>query len=236
MKKCVFVLLGLWAFFQTAFGQDDRVDRLGVGVGPSKMYGDNTGFHRSFEFMVLPSISADYSKRISAFFDVKATVGWQMINSGDFYREWLKERISRADQPFGFSGSAFFLDFMPVYHFNPNQSGYIPSLIKIYTGIGLGIVHSARTEVKREYTNFPDPELNTFNEFSYSASSTGLYFPWRIGIFKELKSRPAEIGLEAVFIISPFAELDGNSKLQKSMAVPDVLAQLQFFYRINIGN
>jgi hypothetical protein len=233
MRKCLLTLLAM-CVLQSVFAQDDRENRLGFGIGPSKMYGDNTGVHSDFKYMVLPSASVDFSKRITTFFDAKATLGWQMVNSGDFYHEGLKERISRADQPLGFSGNAFFLDLMPILHFNPNQSGYLPSMIKGYTGIGLGVVHVARTEIKREYTTLMDPEMNTFNEFSYSASSTGLYIPWRVGIFKELESRPAEIGVEAVFMVSPFAELDGNSKQQKRIS-PDVLMQIQFFYRVNIG-
>ncbi|WP_114747867.1 hypothetical protein [Pleomorphovibrio marinus] len=234
MRKCLFLILVV-SICNFGFAQDDRENRLGFGIGPSKMYGDNTGIHSDFRFMVLPAASVDFSKKINTLFDVKATLGWQMINSGDFYSERLKERISRADQPLGFNGNAFFLDVMPIVHFNPNQSGYLPSLIKVYTGLGLGLVHSARTETQREYTNFEVPELNTFDEYSYSASSTGLYFPWRVGIFKELEGRSAEIGLEATIMISPFVELDGNSKQQKRLG-PDALMQFQFFYRINLGD
>ena len=36
--------------------QDSRTDRIGIGVGPSFMYGDNTGVHSKFKFKVLPAL------------------------------------------------------------------------------------------------------------------------------------------------------------------------------------
>lgn len=228
MKFSFIFLLSFLGMVFLSFGQDDRTDRLGIGLGPAKMYGDNTGVHSKFKFKVLPAVSLDYSKKITNFFDVKATVGWQMVNSGDFYNQEQIDLIAEANLPHAFSGNVFYGDVMPVYHINPNQSGYLPSLIKVYTGLGLGFYHSQRTD---ERLILNDPARRTE---SYAASNSGIYIPYRIGIYKDTKS-DAEIGLEATFIVSPFSELDGNDQQQKRIG-PDMLMQFQFFYRIFIDN
>ena len=208
--------------------QDNRTDRLGIGVGPSFMYGDNTGVHSKFKFKVLPALSLDYHKKINAFLDVKGTLGWQMINSGDHYSQEQIDNIAESNLPHAFSGSVIFGDVMPIYHINPNQSGYLPSLFKVYTGLGLGYFYSNRTD-ERLLLNEPGRQIE-----SYTDSNSGLYIPFRVGIFKDLPS-DADIGLEATFIYSPFGQMDGNDLQQKRIKA-DVLMQLQFYYRINIGS
>ncbi|WP_339901352.1 hypothetical protein [uncultured Cyclobacterium sp.] len=116
---------------------------------------------------------------------------------------------------------------MPIYHFNPNLSGYIPSLIKVYSGLGLGYIYSSRTD-ERLILNGAQRRTE-----SYKASDSGIYIPFRIGAFKDLQS-DADIGLEATFIYSPFSELDGNDLQQKRVSA-DMLMQFQFYYRIHIG-
>ncbi|MBI0401848.1 hypothetical protein [Cyclobacterium marinum] len=219
---CIFLLS-----MNPILAQDSRTDRIGIGVGPSFMYGDNTGVHSKFKFKVLPALSLDYHRKINPFFDVKGTLGWQLVSSGDHYTQELKESISNANQPYGFSGSVLFGDIMPIYHFNPNLSGYIPSLIKVYSGLGLGYFYSSRTDEKF----ILDESMNRIE--SYKASDSGIYIPFRVGAFKDLKS-DADIGLEATFIYSPFSELDGNDLQQKRISA-DMLMQFQFFYRVHIG-
>ncbi|MDO6437501.1 hypothetical protein Q4534_08795 [Cyclobacterium sp. 1_MG-2023] len=219
---CIFLLS-----INPILAQDNRTDRIGIGVGPSFMYGDNTGVHSKFKFKVLPALSLDYQKKINPFFDVKGTIGWQLVGSGDHYTQELKESISIANQPYGFSGSVFFGDIMPIYHFNPNLSGYIPSLIKVYSGLGLGYFYSSRTDEKL----LLDESMGSIE--SYKASDSGIYIPFRVGAFKNLQS-DADIGLEATLIYSPFSELEGNDLQQKRIR-PDMLMQFQFYYRIHIG-
>ncbi|GAB2996916.1 hypothetical protein GCM10027284_13220 [Cyclobacterium sediminis] len=219
---CIFLLS-----VNPILAQDNRTDRIGVGVGPSFMYGDNTGVHSKFKFKVLPALSLDYQKKINAYFDVKGTIGWQLVNSGDHYNQEQIDIIAADNQPHAFSGSVFFGDIMPIYHFNPNLSGYIPSLIKVYSGLGLGYIYSSRTD---ERLILNDPQRRTE---SYKASDSGIYIPFRIGAFKDLQS-DADIGLEATFIYSPFSELDGNDLQQKRVSA-DMLMQFQFYYRIHIG-
>jgi hypothetical protein len=228
MKTILLTFVGILLFFSvSSFAQDNRTDRLGIGIGPAKMYGDNTGVHSKFQFKVLPVLSVDYSKKIETFFDVKATVGWQMINSGDFYNMEQIDRIAESNLPHAFQGNIYYADVMPIYHFNPNQSGYLPSLIKVYTGLGLGYYYSQRTDEKL-IVNDPSRRTET-----YSASDAGVYIPFRVGIFKDLKS-DADIGVEATLVVSPFSELDGNDQQQKRIKA-DMLMQLQFYYRIFIG-
>ncbi|MFC4871278.1 hypothetical protein [Negadavirga shengliensis] len=224
MRIRTIFLIVFVGFFYTAKGQDDRTDRLGVGIGPAKIYGDNTGEHRKFLFKVLPVLTVDYNKKVHTFFDVKATLGWQMISSGDFYSDNVINRIAAANLPHAFRGNMFYGDIMPVYQINPNQSGYLPSLIKVYTGLGLGVFHSKRTD---ERLILDDPNRRTE---TYPASDTGLYVPYRIGIYKELQSN-AEIGLESTLIVSLGAQMEGNDRKQKILK-PDMLMQFQFYYRI----
>lgn len=219
---CIFLLS-----LNTALAQDDRQDRIGIGIGPSFMYGDNTGIHSKFKFKVLPALSIDYQKKLTPFFDVKGTLGWQMINSGDHYSQELKDKIAEAHLPHAFSGNVFFGDVMPIYHINPNLSGYIPSLIKVYTGLGLGYFYSKRTD---ERLILNDSRRRTE---SYPASDSGVYIPFRIGAFINLDSA-ADIGFEATFIYSPFSELEGNDLQQKRINA-DMLMQFQFYYRIHLG-
>lgn len=218
---CIFLLS-----VNSIFAQDNRTDRVGIGVGPSFMYGDNTGVHSKFKFKVLPALSLDYHKKITPFFDIKGTLGWQLVNSGDHYNQEQIDKMAAMNQPHAFSGSVFLGDVMPIYHFNPNLSGYIPSLFKVYSGLGLGYFYSSRTDEKLLLN-----EARRLTE-SYKASDSGVYFPFRIGVFKDLKS-DADIGVEATFIYSPFNELDGNTLQQKRISA-DMLLQFQFYYRIHL--
>jgi len=227
MKKLLFLFLGFLFFISFSQAQDDRSDRVGIGVGPAKMYGDNTGVHSKFQFKVLPVLSVDYSKKIDTFFDIKGTLGWQMVNSGDFYNTEQIDKIAESNLPHAFRGNIYYADVMPVYHINPNQSGYLPSLIKVYTGLGLGYYYSQRTDEKLILN---DPARRTE---TYSANDSGIYIPFRLGIYKDLQS-DADIGLEATLVVSPFSELEGNDQQQKRIK-SDMLMQIQFYYRIFIG-
>ncbi|HSI75247.1 MAG TPA: hypothetical protein VK957_05120 [Lunatimonas sp.] len=211
------------------FAQTERFDRLGFGIGPAKVYGDNTGRHREFKFEIYPVATIDYSKKITPFIDLKATIGWQIISGGRFISDPIRNTFAEANLPYGFKGSLFFGDIMPIYHFNPDQSGYIPSTIKVYSGIGLGYFYSNRTDKKRIIT-----DSGYINE-SYSASDSHMYIPYRLGIFKTTKDTSREIGLEATFLISPFGEIEGND-YKNRVINSDIAMQFQFYYRISLSN
>ncbi|MCC5938977.1 MAG: hypothetical protein JJU34_16990 [Lunatimonas sp.] len=229
MKNLLLLITIVLASSHLLLGQDDRRDRIGVGLGPSKLYGDNTGIHSEFKFKVLPALTLDFSKKIHEMFDAKVTAGIQSIQSGDFYNLNEINKIAEASLPHAFTGSLMFADIMPIYQINPNKSGYLPSLIKGYTGLGLGFFHSSRQDTRRI-----NNDLGGFVEETYDASNSGIYIPFRMGIYMELEKINGEIGLESTLMMAIFGQMEGNDQQQKSIK-PDVAAQLQLYYRIPIG-
>lgn len=225
MKKILFLLSIFIVGFGVAEAQDDRTDRIGVGIGPSMMYGDNTGINRQFKFKVLPALTFDYHKKLHTFFDLRGSLGWQMVNSGDFYSNRLLQKIAEHDLPHGFKGNAFYADVMPVFHLNPNQSGYLPAMYKVYVGLGLGVAHVMRTD--RYLSVLGEGVLG--NPRSIKDSNTSVYVPFRAGVTKDFREE-WEIALEPIMLLSLFGELDGND-LQQKIIKPDVLFQFQFFVR-----
>jgi hypothetical protein len=229
MKSSILIFIcAFFLSFSSVLAQGYRSDRIGFGIGPSFLYGDNTGVMQDFKFKVLPVLSLDLQRELSEFFDIKGTVGWQMINSGNFYSQEAIDQIAEANLPHAFTGNVFFADAMPIYHFNPDRRGYMASPFKIYTGLGLGFFHSRRTD---EYQTLNSPERRTVTR---KASESGVYIPFRLGVYKELQTA-ANIGVEATIGYSPFGQIDGNDLKQKSIRA-DMLMQLQFYYRIHIGS
>lgn len=230
MKHSLFILVIFIMGFNLAEAQDDRTDRLGIGVGPAMMYGDNTGITRKFKFKVLPALTLDYHKRLHTFFDLRGSVGWQMVNSGNFYNTKTTAKIAESNLPHGFKGNAFYADVMPIFHVNPNQSGYLPALYKVYLGAGLGLAHVRRTD---RYLSVIGEDIYgeaiLGNARSLEGSNTSVYVPLRAGVTKDV-NEDWEIGLEPTMMISFFGQLDGNDQQQKVIK-PDILFQFQFFVR-----
>jgi hypothetical protein len=228
MNKALVVIVFLLLSPNLTYGQyNRRPDKIGVGIGPSFLYGDNTGVHRDLKFKVLPVVSADYTTSISNFFDIKATLGWQMINSGDFYKEHVIERIATAGYPHAFKGSLLFADITPYYIFNPDRRGFLPSSFKFYSGLGVGVFHSLRTDQKRLY------EGDNFVDLEYSDTNTNVYFPLRVGGFIRIPDTYSDLGIEASLLVSPFGSMEGNNKKQK-VPKADMAVQLQVFYRMHL--
>jgi len=227
MKKVLLILVIFSAFSQGIIAQDDRTDRIGLGLGPAMMYGDNTGVTRDLKFKVLPALTVDYNKKLHTFFDVRGSLGWQMVNSGDFYNVKQIAKIANANLPHGFEGNAFFADIMPVYHFNPNQSGYLPAKYKVYGGIGLGVAHVVRTDRIMTIANVASSTQ------SVDGTNTSVYVPFRAGVTKDVRE-DWEIALEPTLMVSFFGELDGND-LQQKISKYDMLLQFQFFIRRKIN-
>jgi hypothetical protein len=227
MNKIITTFAIFLAFNSLSYAQRSvaRPDKIGVGVGASFLYGDNTGIMSDFEFRVLPTASLDYTQYFDTHFDLRATLGWQRIGSGDFYSENLIRRIAEGGYPHAFLGNLIYADVMPVYILNPDRRGFLPSLIKLYGGIGLGVFHSFRDDEIRTYQG------DDFTTETVAGNNTGVYFPVRIGGYIDLPELNGEIGLEAAMLISPFANMEGNSQQQKLIG-PDIAVQLQVFYRI----
>jgi hypothetical protein len=227
MKKFVILLLFAMGLQCYSYAQRSmsRPDKIGIGAGPSFLYGDNTGIMSDFKFKVLPTASLDYTQFIDTHFDIRATLGWQMIGSGDFYTEGLIRGIANAGYPHAFDGNLIYADVMPIYILNPDRRGFLPSLIKFYGGLGVGVFHSIRNDEIRTY------QADNFTTEIVRGTNTGVYFPVRIGAYLDVPEMNGEIGLEGTLMVSPFANMEGNSKQQK-LVKPDMAVQLQVFYRI----
>lgn len=223
MKKALLIIfMGIASIYHSK-AQDDRTDRIGIGLAPAMMYGDNTGINREFKFKVLPALTLDYNKKLHTFFDLRGSVGWQMVNSGDFYTMKIISKIAEKNLPHGFEGNAFFADIVPIYHINPNQSGYLPAKYKVYAGAGLGFIHVARTD------KFMDLKSDTPSIRSAKGSNSSAYVPFRFGVTTDYKEE-WEIALEPTALVSFFGELDGNN-LQQKISKYDILFQFQFIVR-----
>jgi hypothetical protein len=228
MKNFLVFAILFFGSISLSVAQYGRSDRFGFGLGPAILYGDNAGIYEEFKFMVLPSAAVDYSLSLSTYLDIKATFGWQMLNSGDYLPESRKELFSSEGLPYGFKGNLIYGDIMPVFLFNPDRSGYLHSLYKVYSGIGVGFFHSQRTDERYIFTESGKEAL------SYSATGAHFYIPFRVGVFKSLNNTNGEIGLEATAMFSPFGEMDGNDWHMRGVNM-DIASQLQFFYRFSIG-
>lgn len=227
MKKIFYIFLLLVSTITLSKAQSNRTDKLGVGLGPSVLYGDNTGIFSDFRFKVLPAVSVDYSRFVDTHFDIRGTLGWQMIGSGDFYNEGLIEKIALAGYPHAFKGSLIYGDVMPIYHINPDRRGFLPSLIKVYTGLGVGFFHTLRTDERRIYNG------QDFTSESYNASNTNIYFPFRVGAFINMPEINGDLGVEGTLMVSPFGNMEGNS-LQQKVIKSDIAAQFQVTYRYHL--
>ncbi|MFD2200751.1 hypothetical protein [Shivajiella indica] len=224
------LVIGILFFFIsiTSFGQynrgGERGDRISVGLGPSFLYGDNTGIHSEFKFKILPVVSGEYITSFNDFIDIKATLGWQMINSGDYYDDNLIKRIAEDGYPHAFKGNLFFADVMPYYIFNPDRRGFVATAFKFYSGLGVGVFHSMRTDKKRVY------EGDNYIDIEYKDSDTHVYFPLRVGSFFRIPDTYNDLGIEGSLLISPFGNMEGNGKQQKAVNA-DIAVQLQVYYK-----
>lgn len=227
MKKLFYIFLLLFSISTLTQAQSYRTDKLGFGLGPSVLYGDNTGIFTDFRFKVLPAVSVDYNRFISTHFDIRGTLGWQMIGSGDFYNEGLIQGIASAGYPHAFKGSLIYGDVMPVYHINPDRRGFLPSLVKVYTGLGVGFFHSLRKDERRIYNGAE------FSTETYNASNTNVYIPFRVGAFVNILEINGDLGVEGTLMVSPFGNMEGNS-LQQKRIKSDIAAQFQVTYRYHL--
>jgi hypothetical protein len=229
-----FILLLLFLLVQTAHAQQfdtskfnklRKADKIGISLGPSFLYGDNTGEMRNLKFKILPSIGVSHTKNISTYLDLKSTLGWQFISSGSIDGVQFINRISRGEDPFKFSGSLLAFDITPLLYINPDRNGFSPSRFKFYVASGLGFFYSLRKDQRKIGQN------GSFLIEKYSASNIGLYFPFRIGM--HTKFQDGDLGFEAIMLVSPFHNIDGVSSQYKQIKA-DIASQLQVYYRFPI--
>jgi len=223
MKKLLILFFVLFSSLQESQAQYSR-DNLSLAIGPSMLYGDNAGRYREFRFKISPALSLSYSREVSDEFDIRATVGVQLMDSGDFGMNSLRleNRSAVENQAIHFTGQAYFLDVMPVYLFNPTPPGYVGYEFNYYAGAGLGILYSNRVDqVPLFRERFTDPiVLEEVNN-----QSIAVYIPLRAGISTNLEGM-WDIGIEGTIITAFPSNVDGNTIKHKLIPL-DMLLQFQ---------
>jgi len=207
-------------------------DNISVAVGPAMLYGDNAGRYRQFRFNVSPAFSLSYSREISDEFDLRATLGVQLMDSDDYGLSSFKITNLSAinDQAVKFTGQAIYFDVMPLYQFNPTPPGYVGYLINYYAGLGIGVLYSNRAEQVPLLRERPTQPLTLQN---VDNSSVTLYVPIRAGISTNLEGL-WDIGVEGTVITATSSNIDGNNIKHKIVPL-DILLQFQITFKRYLG-
>jgi len=197
------------------------------------LYGDNAGRYRQFRFDVSPAFSFSYSRELSDELDIRATVGIQLISSGDFDANNIRKvKWGEQSQAYKFTGQAFFLDGMAVYQFNPTPPGMVGYPINYYAGVGLGVILSDREDliamdVGQNFQGLP----TTIDTRENRSTITG-YIPLRAGASTNLEGL-WDMGFELT-VINTTSNFDGNNVKNKILPW-DVLLQAQVTFKRYIG-
>ncbi|HSJ69500.1 MAG TPA: hypothetical protein VK921_17595 [Anditalea sp.] len=231
MNKLLCLIIFLFTAVPFAQAQYSR-DNVSVAIGPAMLYGDNAGRYRQFRFEISPALSLSYSREISDELDIRATAGVQLMDSGDFGMNSLRQenRSALENQAVHFTGQAFFLDVMPVYLFNPTPPGYVGYEFNYYADVGLGALYSNRVDqiplVREESTDpiFFEEENN---------QSIAAYVPIRAGISTNLEGM-WDIGVEGTLITALPSNVDGNTIKHKLLPM-DMLLQFQVTLKRYLG-
>jgi hypothetical protein len=220
MKRLLIFIAVLLPLF-TLQAQEYSRDYISIGAGPGMMYGDNTGNFNRLRFNVAPAAAFTINKQLSRYFDIRATIGAQGLNSGEF-AEQAETLGTLADwgadgHAFAFTGHAFFADFMPVVQLNPNYPGRVGNVINWYLGAGIGYMMVNRNQevMQQNYT------IEESREEDFAT-----YVPVRIGFTTNLEAT-WELGFELSALTATTSNLDGNTLQNKALPV-DILAQFQF--------
>lgn len=215
MTREICIALFFLLFAQVSHAQWDRTS-ISIGVGPSMIYGDNTGIHEEFLFTVRPAVSMAFNYQLAEKFDVRATLGSQWIDSGEFDNFNLRREWASGGHTSGFTGAAYYFDVMPIYQFNPRITKS-RNFISYYGGVGVGVIQITRKEerligdISQLHTNYRGSEIN-------------LHLPVRMGIHLNLESY-WDMAFEFTGIATS-TEFDGND-VGKNVFGPDILGQVQ---------
>ena len=221
------VIIPIFLFFMilagTLSGQSfyqERVSRnhiLTFGVGPSFAYLDNGGQYRAWNFEIKPSISAAYTKKLNARFDLRGTAGVQWISSGGNPSEGIQNKWTENESAFTANGSMIHFDVMPSMNLIAFANHMNRSKINLYGGFGLGMMVANTKQTK----SFNAEEKPT-NE-----SITSAYIPLRAGLSFTLGPY-SDIAGEGTMFFTFTDNLEGNVGFNK---YGDHLAQAQIVYR-----
>ncbi len=232
MIRRFLVVIFIVSICQTSWAQGDH---LTLGIGPSLVYGDNSGIYQDFKFKVLPAMSLSFNKQMTENITVRGSLGAQMINSGDFYRLNSKKviRWGDQDQAFSYKGTSYFADAMPIFMTNPNEMGMLMSTFQFYAGLGLGIMFVEREQNTLKNGLLTDGVLTEGDVVTSKETNVLPYIPTRIGLSTN-SGGDWDLGLEFVLITALNSKLDGNNIKDKSLS-PDMSGQILITVKRYIG-
>ena len=225
MKSLLKILLFLLIFpcCGTLFAQNfykERVSRdytLAVGLGPSFAYLDNGGEYKALDFEIKPSVSVAMSKKLTPTFDLRSTLGYQYISSGGTPVLSVTEAWQESGFSFTAKGPTYYFDLIPSINLIRFSNHMRRSVINLYGGIGLGILHSKTKQTK----SFDSEEIPTEHKIT-----TG-YVPVRAGLSYRIGPY-SDIAGEGTIMWTFNDNLDGNAGFNK---FGDHLFQAQIVYR-----
>lgn len=194
-----------------------RDNILTIGIGPSFAYLDNGGQYRDLNFKINPAISVALTKKLNPTFDLRTTLGYQYISSGGNPSYTVRDAWYEDFASFTAKGPVYYFDVIPSMNLIRFNNHMHRSLVNLYGGFGLGVLHS-KTEQTKSYES---EEVPTKHQIT-----TG-YVPVRAGL--SFKIGPySDIAGEGTMMWTFTDNLDGNVGFNK---FGDHLFQAQIVYR-----
>lgn len=229
MPRIIFTIILILSFIGLSSAQGSR-DHISGGYGWGMIYAENAGIYKYMEFKMAPAFSFSYNKEISDKFDIKATLGGQVLNSGEFRPlntpiiiEW-----GNNGQAYYFKGMSYFADVMPVFNINPNSSG-VGEPVNFYVGLGLGAMYSERAQrVMRDGVLENGIYVQGYVERT-NQTTTVAYIPFKFGLVSNFEY-DWDVGLEISAMFLTSSEIDGNN-MKNKLIYPDAMANFQFIIR-----
>lgn len=210
-------------------------DNISVGYGWGMIYGDNAGLYKFLKFKMKPAFSAAYTKQLSDRFDLRASIGGQVIESGEFRPLNSPILIEWGDngQAYYFKGMSYQVDAIPLFIINPNQSGRAGEAVNLYVGLGLGYLFSERAQRVLRDGQIQDGVFVSGRVERSNQTSSMPYIPFRFGISSNLEYE-WDFALEFQANMLTNSTIDGN-EMQNKLFKPDLLANFQFMVKRYIG-
>ncbi|KEO72442.1 hypothetical protein EL17_17015 [Anditalea andensis] len=206
-------------------------------MGPSIIYGDNTANYPMHDYKINPSLSLGYNEQLSHHLDIRATIGFQTLNSGNKVYHQEDDVLAKAvewglaGQAKDFLGVATYIDVMPGYNFRPVLSNMVGYPWLYYVGAGVGVMHVNRNDKIVIGINEDREAAYVIRE--ERRSTTAVYFPLRAGISTNLE-KDYDIGVEFSALVTTGSAIDGNNIRQKLIGA-DMLFQVQFIAKVYLN-
>lgn len=235
MIKNVISVFFIICFYHTVSAQGDHIS---IGIGPSLIYSDNSGLYKKFRFKVQPAITLSINKQINEYVGLRGSLGTQIFNSGDYkdYDPNPKRLVNwgNEDQAFGFKGTGYFADVMPVFTTNPNAAGMLMSSLQFYAGLGFGVMFVEREQETLKNGVIIDKVLVEGDIITSNETNFIPYVPIRTGLSTNL-SGDWDFALEFALLITTNSELDGNN-IKYNQVNPDMSGQILFTVKRYFGS